>query len=594
MGARSLHSLLSWRLPTLQGTGYPSAGRMILWRGAPACISLQIMITHLSALKLKVLSMKARVENIVERGKVGEEYIASEQEQEAFNKWTAGSFTRQDHPTVIQVLLDSDKDKDMITGHVMPNLIYVSREKSRTSPHHFKAGALNVLLRVSAIMTNAPIILTQDCDMYSNDAQTPLRALCYLLDPKFQSNLGYLQFPQRFNGINRTDIYACAFMRLFRINPSGMDGLLGPNYVGTGCFFKRRVFFGAPSSLVPPEIPELSPGHTVDDKSIQSRLTLTMAHHVANCNYENHTMWGSKIGFRYGSLVEDFYTGYRLKCEGWRSMFLYPDRAAFYGDSPINLLDVLNQTKRWAIGLLEVAFSRYCPLTFGARSMGLLMGLSYAHYAFWPIYSIPITIYAFLPQLALLNGITIFPMVSEQWFPLYVFLFLGSYGQDFLDFSSAGGTLESWWNEQRMWMIRGPSCYLFGLVEYLLKSIGISAQGFNVTSKVLDDEQSKRYEQGIFEFGVSSPMFVPLTAAAIINLVSFLGGLVRVCTGSSRWEGAFVQMFIAGFVTLNCWPIYEAMVLRSDKGRMPTKTTLISTFLASALYIASFLALRRN
>ncbi|KAG2680821.1 hypothetical protein I3760_11G115900 [Carya illinoinensis] len=547
--------------------------------------------SEIESIKTMYYSMKARVENIVERGKVGEEYFASEQEHEAFNKWTAG-FTRQDHPTVIQVILDSDKDRD-ITGHVMPNLIYVSREKSRTSPHHFKAGALNVLLRVSAIMTNAPIILTQDCDMYSNDAQTPLRALCYLLDPKFQSNLAYLQFPQRFNGINRTDIYACTFIRLFQINPFGMDGLLGPNYVGTGCFFNRRAFFGAPSSLVPPEIPELSPGHTVD-KSIQSRSTLTMAHHVANCNYENHTKWGSKIGIRYGSLVEDFYTGYRLKCEGWKSMFLYPDRAAFYGDSPINLVDVLNQTKRWAIGLLEVGFSRYSPLTFGARSMGLLMGLSYAHYAFWPIWSIPITIYAFLPQLALLNGITIFPMVSEQWFLLYVFLFLGSYGQDFLDFFLAGGTLESWWNEQRMWMIRGPSCYLFGLVEYLLTSIGISAQGFNVTSKVLDDEQSKKYEQGIFEFGVSSPMFVPLTAAAIINLVSFFGGLVRVCTGSCRWEGAFVQMFIAGFVTLNCWPIYEAMVLRSDKGRMPTKTTLISTFLASALYIASFLALRRN
>lgn len=120
-----------------------------------------------------------------------------------------------------------------------------------------------------------------------------------------------------------------------------------------------------------------------------------------------------QIGIRYGSLVEDFYTGYRLKCEGWKSMFLYPDRAAFYGDSPINLVDVLNQTKRWAIGLLEVGFSRYSPLTFGARSMGLLMGLSYAHYAFWPIWSIPITIYAFLPQLALLNGITIFPMVCS-------------------------------------------------------------------------------------------------------------------------------------------------------------------------------------
>ncbi len=39
-------------------------------------------------------------------------------------------------------------------------------------------------------------------------------------------------------------------------------------------------------------------------------------------------------------------------------------------------------------------------------------------------------------------------------------------------------------------------------MEFFLKSLGISTQGFNVTSKVLDDEQSKRYKQGIFEFGV--------------------------------------------------------------------------------------------
>lgn len=46
----------------------------------------------------------------------------------------------------MQMLLQSNKDKD-ITGHVMPNLIYVSREKRPKSPHHFKAGALNALVR---------------------------------------------------------------------------------------------------------------------------------------------------------------------------------------------------------------------------------------------------------------------------------------------------------------------------------------------------------------------------------------------------------------------------------------------------------------
>ncbi|CAL5360253.1 unnamed protein product [Camellia sinensis] len=52
--------------------------------------------------KMMYESMKARVENVVERGKVGDEYIASHQQREAFNKWNSQGFTRQDHPTVIQ------------------------------------------------------------------------------------------------------------------------------------------------------------------------------------------------------------------------------------------------------------------------------------------------------------------------------------------------------------------------------------------------------------------------------------------------------------------------------------------------------------
>ncbi|CAA6665754.1 unnamed protein product [Spirodela intermedia] len=46
---------------------------------------------------------------------------------------------------VTQVLADSSKDLD-ISDSPLPNLIYVSRGKSRASPHHFKAGALNALV----------------------------------------------------------------------------------------------------------------------------------------------------------------------------------------------------------------------------------------------------------------------------------------------------------------------------------------------------------------------------------------------------------------------------------------------------------------
>ncbi|XAR70153.1 Cellulose synthase (UDP-forming) [Bertholletia excelsa] len=525
-------------------------------------------------------SMRERVEKVVDRGKVEDEYISTEQEREAFNKWTRGS-SRHDHPTVIQVLLESGRDED-ITGRPMPTLIYVSREKSRASPHHFKAGALNVLLRVSAVITNAPVILNLDCDNYSNDPKTLHRVLCYFVDPKTSPTLAYVQFPQRFPRLDKDDIYACEFRRVFHVNPKGMDGLVGPDYFGSGTFFSRRAFFGGPSSFITPATPELRPDRDVD-KPIEAQHTLALAHRVAGCNYDYQTNWGSKLGFRYGSLVEDFYTGYRLHCEGWRSVLCSPERAAFWGDAPMTLNDAITQTKRWVVGLLEVSLSKYCPLTYGLRHLGPVMALCYIYYSLGPILSIPITVYAFLPQLALLNGISIFPKVSCTWVFLYAFLFLGSYGQDCLEFILAKGTFRRWWNDQRMWMVRGITCNLFGSVEYVSKCLGMSTQGFNVTSKVVNDEQSKTYEKGVFEFGVESLMFVPLAATSMINLAAFIRGLVLVFSGGDM-EGLFVQVFISGFVVLNCWPIYEAMALRRDKGRMPTKITLISAVLALALY----------
>lgn len=122
-------------------------------------------------------------------------------------------------------------------------------------------------------------------------------------------------------------------------------------------------------------------------------------------------MLNVQIGFRYGSLAEDYYTGYHLHSQGWISIFCQPKRPAFLGDIPITLLDVINQQIRWGVGLLEVAFSRYSPLTFGMKALGPLMSLCYANYAFNSIWSIPITAYSFLPQLILLNKIYIFPKV---------------------------------------------------------------------------------------------------------------------------------------------------------------------------------------
>ncbi|XP_050943066.1 cellulose synthase-like protein G3 isoform X2 [Cucumis melo] len=526
-----------------------------------------------------------KVEDVIEKGEVGDKFIDGEEDRLTFNKWTK-SFTPQSHPTIIKVVLESKNDKDMM-GHSLPNLVYVSREKSKAFHHHFKSGALNALLRVSATMTNAPIILTLDCDMYSNDPQTLFRALCYALDPELKSNLGYIQFPQCFKGVSINDIYASEMKRTFEINSIGMDGLLGPDYFGTGTFFTRRAFFGGPLSL---ESFELSPDYVVCNP-IRSKQTLDLAHEVAACDYENNTKWGSKVGIRYGSLAEDFYTSYCMHCEGWRSILCNPNRAAFYGNAPISLLDALSQLKRWAVGALEVGFSKSCTITYGMKSIGVLMGLCYAYYSFWPLWSIPIIVYAFLPQSALIYGISVFPKGDELLVLLYTFLFFGAYGQDLVEFLMSGSTFGKWWNDQRMWMIKGVSCSLCGFIEFALKSLGISSYGFEVTSKVMEEERTKRYNEEKFEFGVWTPMFIPMTMAAILNFGCLVIGFMRIF--KDGWNNLdeismFGQMFIAGFVTLNCWPIYEAMVFRNDEGKLPLSITFASIFLLLGLLSIPF------
>ncbi|PPS01819.1 hypothetical protein GOBAR_AA18861 [Gossypium barbadense] len=366
---------------------------------------------------------KIRKENVVETGRVYDEYITNDKVHQAFSKWsTDHGFTCQNHPS------DS--------GFV--------GEKPR---------------------------------------QRHYRPLFAKPDPEIRNRLAYIHFPQEFHGLNETDSYAGRLIRLFKLNPSGLDGLSGPNYMGTCCFIRQRSLFGDPSTLVSPEIRELSPDYVVDNP-----IT-----------------------------------------------------------SP-SVLEVAHRNKRWQIGLLEVASSRYSPITFGVKAMGLFMGLGYSSYAYSSILSIPITTYSFVPQLALLNGLNIFPNVSEPWFLLYVFLFLGAYGQDFLEHCVGGGTIQRWCSDQRMWMIKGLSCFLFGLTEFLLKSIGIPTQGFNVTRKAIDDEQRKRYEQGLFEFGQ---------------------------------QGNGVNAIVV--ISFNYLPIYEAMVLRSDKGKMPIRISFTATTLVLAV-----------
>ncbi|XP_009384732.2 cellulose synthase-like protein D2 [Musa acuminata AAA Group] len=176
--------------------------------------------------------------------------------------------SRGDHAGIIQVMLKPPSDEPLYGNNDekspldftdvdirLPMLVYVSREKRPGYDHNKKAGAMNALVRASAIMSNGPFILNLDCDHYIYNSQALREGMCFMMD-RGGDRICYVQFPQRFEGIDPSDRYANNNTVFFDVNMRALDGLQGPVYVGTGCLFRRIALYG----FDPPRAKEHSAG----------------------------------------------------------------------------------------------------------------------------------------------------------------------------------------------------------------------------------------------------------------------------------------------------------------------------------------------
>ncbi|XP_057836475.2 cellulose synthase-like protein E6 isoform X2 [Cryptomeria japonica] len=486
--------------------------------------------------------MKYCIRRTVERGIVPEEKC---KEHNGFKEWKP-AMTSRDHPSIVQI-------------------------------------------RVSALMSNAPFILTLDCDMYANNCETLREAMCFFMDSRTGHQFAYVQFPQRFHAITKNDLYANYLRKYMDILHKGIDGIEGPSYMGTGCVHRRDVLCGSErqhSSLN--LMKELISSSIVGMEKVAPSKRLDEAKELAKCGYEKNTQWGKKVGMLYDCAVEDTLTGLSIHCRGWKSVYYSPKRDAFVGCAPVNLNDTLVQNKRWATGFLEIFFSRFCPLTYGIRHTKLAQNMCYSYYFLWAPSSLPLICYGLVPALCMVTGLSLFPQISDPWIILFLVLPVCAYAHSVLEFIYVGGgSLKSWWNDQRMWMIKGVSSNLFALIQVVCKLLGISKVGFEVTSKVFDSEAAKRYEAEIFEFGVSSALFIPFSIIALINLMALVCGILRVMReGYPAMASMYVQVMMSIFLVINSYPIYEGMFVRKDKGSMPLPITVFST-LAAALACSS-------
>jgi hypothetical protein len=86
------------------------------------------------------------------------------------------------------------------------------------------------------------VLLTPNFRVPANpNGTTFVQAMCFMMDPVKGPGICYVQFPQRFDGIDSNDRYSNHNTVFYDINMKGLDSIQGPVYVGTGCCFRRQV-----------------------------------------------------------------------------------------------------------------------------------------------------------------------------------------------------------------------------------------------------------------------------------------------------------------------------------------------------------------
>ncbi|KAK3145727.1 hypothetical protein QOZ80_3BG0256610 [Eleusine coracana subsp. coracana] len=561
-----------------------------------------------------------------------------------------GNNTR-DHPGMIQVFLGHSGGLDA-EGNELPRLVYVSREKRPGFQHHKKAGAMNALVRVSAVLTNGQYLLNLDCDHYINNSKALREAMCFLMDPNLGRSVCYVQFPQRFDGIDTNDRYANRNTVFFDINLRGLDGIQGPVYVGTGCVFNRTALYGYEppikkkkpgffsslcggrkktskskkkssekkkshkhgDSSVPvfnlEDIEEGVEGSAFDDENslIMSQMSLEKrfgqssvfvastlmeyggvpqsatpesllkeAIHVISCGYEDKTDWGTEIGWIYGSVTEDILTGFKMHARGWRSIYCMPKRPAFKGSAPINLSDRLNQVLRWALGSIEILFSRHCPIWYGyGGRLKFLERFAYVNTTIYPLTSIPLLVYCILPAVCLLTGKFIIPEISNFASIWFISLFISIFATGILEMRWSGVGIDEWWRNEQFWVIGGISAHLFAVFQGLLKVLAGIDTSFTVTSKATDEEGDFA-ELYLFKW---TTLLIPPTTILIINLVGVVAGIsYAINSGYQSWGPLFGKLFFAFWVIVHLYPFLKGLMGRQN--HTPTIVVVWAILLAS-------------
>ncbi|KAJ1291343.1 hypothetical protein BS78_02G309600 [Paspalum vaginatum] len=488
------------------------------------------------------------------------------------------------HAAIVQVVLNHPGDEpqlgtpassssplDLSAVDVrLPMLVYIAREKRPGYDHQKKAGAMNVQLRVSALLSNAPFIINFDGDHYINNSGAFRAAMCFMLDARHGDDTAFVQFPQRFDDVDPTDRYCNHNRVFFDATLLGLNGYQGPSYVGTGCMFRRAALYGADPPRWQPDGSKLldSPrtrfggsmpfinslplaAHqeraAAPPASLDERLAAELAD-VATCAYEDGTEWGDGVGWVYNIATEDVVTGFRLHRKGWRSMYCAMEPDAFRGTAPINLTERLYQILRWSGGSLDMFCSRNCPLLAGRR-LHAMQRVAYTNMTIYPISAAFIFAYDLLP-LMWLSGGEFYIQKPLQTYALYMFVGIAMMeASGMVEIKWAGLTLLDWCRNEQFYMIGATGVYPAAALHSLLRLVGLKGLPFKLTSKPVSAAARERFAE-LYDVQWA-PLLVPTVPVISVNVAAIGAAAGRAV--AFGWSFAQVAGAAAGRVAAFGW-----------------------------------------
>ncbi|XP_058072599.1 cellulose synthase-like protein H1 [Magnolia sinica] len=506
------------------------------------------------------------------------------------------NINHQNHRSIVKVIWEK---KEKIPNGI-PHLVYVAREKRPKQPHHYKAGAMNVLTRVSGVMTNAPFMLNVDCDMFVNNPQVVLHAMCFFMGNGKEIENGFVQFPQMFYGGLKDDPFGNHVIVLQEYVQHGTAGIQGPLYGGTGCFHRRKVIygqlpdckgtklsifnsingFGDSTEFSKSVVPIMSGKYEESSSPSDFSATLEAAKEVADCQYEFNTRWGKEVGWVYGSATEDVLTGLKIHSMGWRSVYCTPEQPAFLGCAPMGGPATLSQMKRWVTGLLEILVGEHNPLLATLiTSLSFRQSLAYLTIIVWAPQSIPELCYAALPAFCLLTNTSFLPKASDPWMIVSATLFILPNLYSLMEYFQCGQSIRAWWNNQRMSRITASTSCLFGILDVILKLLGVSETIFQITRKDQSaTDNGTDVDAGRFTFD-SSPIFVPATVIVLVHMTALVVGLLGVWLPVFGGPPGLGEIVCSTWVVLSFFPFVKGLFGKGSYG-IPWSTLCKSAALA--------------